>query len=106
MSAAAVIQTDAGCSRHFHTILGALLNASNDDYEDRLMEVLDYVAACENNANLTAMQTSVVWAIRSKEKERTALRKQLAKLTRFNEHGQHEEMGDWLSFYDVMAVVK
>lgn len=106
MSAAPIIQAETGCSRHFHAILSALLNASNDDYEERLAEVLDYVAACENNANLNAWQTSVLWAVRRKEAERTALRKQLAKLTRFDEKGQAVDLGDWLSFYDVMAVVR
>jgi hypothetical protein len=97
-------------SKHFCAMLDALLNASNDDYDERLDEVMEYVAAREAINNATDLQRSVTWGLRAKEKERAALRKQIAKLTRFDvtDDGNTEaaDLGDWVSFYDVMAVVK
>ena len=108
MSAAPQIQP-VQPSKFFHGLLEALLNASTEDYDARLEEVSDYVAALENSSVATVLQGSVTFAIRTKETERTAIRKTLAKLTRVDHAAsgmKPADLGDYVSFYDMISAVR
>ena len=109
MSAAPIIES-VKPSRHFMAILDALVNASNDEYETRLAEVLDYVAACENNANITALQSSIVWNLRTQEHQKKKLRASVKQLTRFEPKSdgvmEMNDLGTYVSFYAVMETLR
>jgi hypothetical protein len=111
MSALPVIveTSDACASEFFHGMLSALLNASNDEYEAKLADVLDYVSMLEGQRTITPIQASLRHVLAAKENERKAIRKAQAKLIRFDLEGgvmQTAEFGDWVSFYDMIQVVK
>lgn len=97
-------------SRHFQSLLSALLNASTEDYDDCLEELNDYVAAIENVSAITPFQQSVNMLVRTKEKERAAIGAAVKKLPRFEVRPdgatQQADLGDWLSVYDVLEILR